>query len=463
MALRFRDAHRLKLLLILALAALLRFFGLGVKQLWTDEIIQVIHSRPDSLREILEGVAQDRGGAPLDYLVQHVFIANLSGAIEWTARFHAALFGLLGVLMIYLVCKELLKNQQWALMSALLFCFYPFHHRFSQEGRPYSLFVLLTLILYLVLLRSLKRNSWFTWATFTAMAVVTFYTHAYAALVLFGQYLFLICYQYLERESRSAALRRQACFLAGSAFAAASYLPWLHDSFSNAKGDTPPQIGFRLFREMIKGLGDGSYPLAIALILCAVAGACHLIRERRLFETSALLLWFLSPIPIILAVLAWRSYFFAPRQLLFATPALLILAAVGVDYVKQKIGCMYFSPAIFLILISVAVIVLHYPDKRDDLRAAGLLLKESTQPGDVIVSPDTIGLLSLYFPDIYQHSRDNLSAKEISELPETSRIIYVDPRLNQDRALLNSLRAGMRLLKELSFRGVTVYFFAAAR
>jgi uncharacterized membrane protein len=459
MPMQIRDTQQLKLLLIVALAALLRFFGLGVKQLWTDEIIQVIHSRPDSVKEILAGVAQDRGGAPLDYVIQHVCIANLSGAIEWTARFHAALFGVLGVLLIYMVCRELLDNQRWALMSALLFCFYPFHHRFSQEARPYSLFVLLTLLLYLVVLRSLKRNTWSIWGIFAAAAVMAFYTHAYAALVLIGQFLFLICHQYLQRESWPAALRRQACFFTCSALAAAAYVPWLLYSFSNAKGDTPPQIGFRLFGQMIKGLGDGSYPLAIALILCAGAGIHHLIQTRRLRELSALLLWFVTPVPIILAILAWRSYFFAPRQLLFATPALIILAAVGADYVKQKIARRYFSPAIIVIVISAVVLILHYPDKRDDLRAAGLLLKESAQPSDVIISPNTIGLLSFYFPDINRYSKDSLSTQELLQMPDEARIIYVDPRLNQDRTVLNSLRSGMRLLKEIPLRGVTIYFF----
>jgi hypothetical protein len=53
----------MKLLAMLALAALLRFLGLGAKQFGVDEIIQVIHSRPDSMQGILNAVTQDRGGA----------------------------------------------------------------------------------------------------------------------------------------------------------------------------------------------------------------------------------------------------------------------------------------------------------------------------------------------------------------------------------------------------------------
>ena len=135
-----------RLLCILALAALLRFLGLGVKQLWLDEILQLLHSSPDTVRGILEGVARDRGGAPLDYLIQHLFITNLPGPIEWTARVHAAVFGVLAVYLIFVLCQTLFHNPRWSLLSALLLCFYPFHHHYSQEGRPYSLFRRLILI-----------------------------------------------------------------------------------------------------------------------------------------------------------------------------------------------------------------------------------------------------------------------------------------------------------------------------
>ena len=41
-----------RLLFILALATLLRFLGLGVKQLWLDEILQLLHSSPATVRRI---------------------------------------------------------------------------------------------------------------------------------------------------------------------------------------------------------------------------------------------------------------------------------------------------------------------------------------------------------------------------------------------------------------------------
>jgi uncharacterized membrane protein len=449
----------LKLCFIIALAAVLRFWGLGVKQLWLDEILQLLHSRPDSLRGILEGVAQDRGGAPLDYLIQHVFISNLHGAIEWTARFHAALFGVLAVWLVYVVCQTLFHNQRWSLAGALLFCFYPFHQHYSQEGRPYSLFLLLALILYLIFFRSLKKNSWHLWGSFAVVALMAFYTHAYTIIILFGQLLFLIYHQLLKREKWPAVFGRGACFLFCSAAAAAAYVPWLQYSFSNAKGNSPPGNGFRLFLELIKGLGDGSYPLAFALILCAAVGGYHLKKAQCSLELGVLLLWILTPFPLILAILTWRNYFFASRQFIFITPALIILAAVGADYLKQKIARRYFSPAIILIVISMAVIALHYRDKHDDLRAVGQYLRESARPEVAVISPGLTYTLSFYFAEIDRYSADSVPPRDLVSNSGKSRIIYVDSRFNYERAGLKTLLDSMPKPEETRFRGITIYSF----
>lgn len=444
---------------ILALAALLRCFGLGVKQLWIDEILQVIHSRPDSLRGILAGVAQDRGAAPLDYLIQHFIIGNLGSDIQWAARLHAATFGILAVLLIYLVCQELLGNQRLSLMCALLFCFYPFHHHYSQEGRPYSLFVLLTLWLYLLLLRLIKKNKLRTWGWFTIAATMIFYTHAYASLILFGQFLFLVYHQILRREERRIAIRRGICFILSGALATAAYLPWLLYTFPNAKGNAPPVINIRLFLRMLKELGEGSYPFALVLLICVFIGIHSLIQRRRSLELGMLLIWLFTPIPVILIILSWREYFFATRQLIFVTPAIFILAAVGVDFVKKKVGHRYFYPELVLILMSVVIIALHYPDKRDDLLSAGQFLKDNAHSGDAIMSPNLTGLLSFYFPDIHNYAVSEHSIKDLAEARDISRIFYVDSRLNYDRASFNSLLSSMPQKEQIKLRGITIYIF----
>ena len=465
MRMEMKNDPGIKLTIILILAAVLRFLGLSVKQLWLDEILQVLHSRPDTIRGILEAVTQDRGGAPLDYFIQHVFITHLSGPVEWTARLHAAIFGVLAVWLVYLVCRELFASQRMALMSALLFCFYPFHHHYSQEGRPYSLFILLTLILYLILFRSLKKNSWLIWISFAVVAILGFYTNAFTAAVLFAQFVFLIYYQIYRRESWTDSWRRYTCFISCSIIAAAAYLPWLLYSFSNAQGTKgdEPEFGFRLISGTIKEFGDGSYPLSLVLIIGASAGIISLLQTQRRFELGTLLIWIIAPLPVVFTVLWWRTYFFIPRQIIFITPAFFILVAAGIECFKQKFSRRYFYvPEASIILISLVVIALHYParwDDRDDLRAVGQFLKESARPGDLIIAPDRTGILAFYFPDIEQYAADTRSALDLMRtVPAGSRIIYTAPKFNPDTDRLKILLAGMRTADEVKFQGITVYF-----
>jgi uncharacterized membrane protein len=366
----------------------------------------------------------------------------------------------MAVFLIYVVCQTLFNNPRWSLLSALLLSFYPFHHHYSQEGRPYSLFMLLALTLFLLLFLSLRRNSWHLWISFAVVAVAAFYTNAYTAIVLWVLLLIMIYHQLLKRESRAEVLRRGAAFVFCSLLAASAYIPWLRYTYFNAKGDAPPGNSFRLLMEMVKGLGDGSYPLAFALILCAVAGIYHLRKTQRFFELGALLIWVIVPFPLVLAILNWRDYFFATRQLIFIAPALIMLAAVGADYLKQKIARRYFSPTIILILISIVVIVLHYRDKRDDQRAAGQFLSAIARPADAIMAPGLTITLSFYFPDIKKYSADDRSVRDLSGAQNISRILYVDSRFNYTRAGLDALFTAMPKPEEIRFRGITIYSFS---
>jgi uncharacterized membrane protein len=452
-----------KLTLILALAALLRFWGLGVKQLWLDEILQAMHSKADSLQAILAGVAQDRGSAPLDYIIQHFFIRGAGEDIQWFARVHAALFGIAAVWLVYLVCRELLENERLSLMCALLFCVYPLHHHYSQEGRPYSLFVLLVLCSYLAFLRWIKKPGWRRWTLLTLLSIAVYYTHPYMSLVLVGQFLFIVYRQILIREETRIFFRRTAAFLLSGILASVAFLPWLRYSFYNAQGTVAEPINLRLFLRIIKELADGSYPLALVLIICLAAGILCLYKTGRSLQLGMLLIWILSPIPLVLILLTWRNYFFAVRQLIFISPALFVLAVAGIDFLKRKVARKYFLPEALIILMSVVVILLHYPDKRDDLVSASRFLESSVRTNDVIVAPGSANILAFYFPDIHRYTLQGVSPNDLETKTGSSRIFCVKTNFDQDHDALDRLLArdgGARQVK--SFRGITVYVFPRA-
>jgi uncharacterized membrane protein len=312
--------------------------------------------------------------------------------------------------------------------------------------------VFFALILQLIVLRSLKTNRGRIWILFAVIAALSFYAYPYTAALLFAQFLFLTIHALSMNEEggRKTARRRIGYFLASAIAAAAAYLPWQLYSFSNAQGEAPPQMGIRLVLQMIKGLGDGSYPLAATLLLFAAIGIRSLQKEKRSIALWALLSWLLAPLPMIVIVLYWRNYFFAERQLLFITPALIILAAIGADWARKQLSLKRYQPEAVIILISLAVIGLHYPDRQDDLKGAARFLKENVRPSDVIIAPNLMGVLSLYYPEIWEHAESK---------PSHSRIIYLDSRFNNNRQELEALIDSSKQRKEISFRGIKIIYF----
>ena len=113
-----------------------------------------------------------------------------------------------------------------------------------------------------------------------------------------------------------------------------------------------------------------------------------------------------------------------------------------------------------LILISIVVIVRHYPDKRDDQRAAGQFLSANARSTDAIMDSGLTTTLSLYFPDINKYCADNRSVQDLSGAQNVSRILNVDSQFNYTRTGLDDLFAAMPRPEEIRFRGITIYSFS---
>jgi hypothetical protein len=216
----------------------------------------------------------------------------------------------------------------------------------------------------------------------------------------------------------------------------------------------PERFDFKLFLRFLKELSDRSFPLSAVLICLAILGIVKLASEKKLGDLSFLLCWFLLPLPLIFLSLYIEDYFFAIRQILFTTPAFYILIALGVVRLSEipfkswatrwmadtrwAAGC--------VVLMSLIQIGLHFPDRREDLKGAGLFLNRSVGAGDVVIAPGIGNVLSFYFPGILDHlqmgDEDSRRNGSLSDVPGRH------PRL-QPVALLGdtkeSLSSGKRI------------------
>ena len=128
----------LLLLLILALAAGLRFYNLGSQSLWSDEgNSAALASR--SLAQIAQDAAQDIH-PPLYYWLLRLW-TSVFGLSEFGLRSLSATLGTLLVLLIYMLGTRLF-NRTTGLAAAFVAAIAPFQVYYSQEARMYVLVAL---------------------------------------------------------------------------------------------------------------------------------------------------------------------------------------------------------------------------------------------------------------------------------------------------------------------------------
>lgn len=181
--------------LILLLGSALRLFGLGQESLWLDEVITAdrVH---ELLREILFGWDSETQG-PLYYLWIKGW-GLLFGTGEWTLRIWSVVFGTLTIAYVYALGRQLFSGTG-ALLAALFICVHPMAVHYSQEARPYALFLLLVAASYYYLLLLMRQHRWPLAITYILVTTAAFYTHAFGVFLLLSQLIMLRWFKYESR------------------------------------------------------------------------------------------------------------------------------------------------------------------------------------------------------------------------------------------------------------------------
>ena len=126
------------LLVIVGLGTGLRLFQIGNKGLWLDEAFSVWLGW-HSLSEILSWVVRIDQHPPLYYFLLHFWMALGDSAL--IVRSFSALMGVLTIPIMYLLGRRLM-GRNGGLLAAMILAISPFHVRFAQETRMYTLLTL---------------------------------------------------------------------------------------------------------------------------------------------------------------------------------------------------------------------------------------------------------------------------------------------------------------------------------
>ena len=197
---------QLALVAITSLGGFLRLYHIGSKGLWLDEAFSVWMGR-QPVGEMLGWLVRIDQHPPLYYLLLHFWMALL-GDDPATVRALSALFGTLTIPIIYLLGRRL-ADEKVGLLAALLLAVSPFHVRFAQETRMYTLLALNASLALYALVRvsgcnvsgsglgnrgtsNLKPETRSAWLGYVVFTVATLFTHNTAVFFPIATNLFVL-------------------------------------------------------------------------------------------------------------------------------------------------------------------------------------------------------------------------------------------------------------------------------
>ena len=159
------DKEAIWLFAILIVAFFLRFYHLGYRDFWYDEVTSFYYSQ-HPLRN---------WNPPLYWILLHFWI-KIFGVSEFSLRFPSLITSLISVFLTYLLGKKLFTVRV-GLYAALFMAFSPFHIQYAQEARPYSLSLFLSVLSTLILFMALTEKKRKFWLGFVLITAAGFYNN----------------------------------------------------------------------------------------------------------------------------------------------------------------------------------------------------------------------------------------------------------------------------------------------
>lgn len=235
-----KNNERIGVLIVLLLAVALRAPGLTTRSLWLDEYTSIeIASKP--FLDIVAGSGFDSHTPPFYYALLHIWLVPFS-ADEFGLRLFSLVVDLANVMLVFLIFSRQFSPGAGR-VAGLFVALSPYAIYYAQEGRMYSLVLLLVLITYAIALRIRTGRAGFPLlAAFFIVAVAGMYTHYYYALSLFA---IVIATTVSVRGDRQTLARLWGtALLVGIAF-----LPWLRvvSQILTSEGQTFRQFSYSVF------------------------------------------------------------------------------------------------------------------------------------------------------------------------------------------------------------------------
>jgi uncharacterized membrane protein len=320
--------------LVLA-GALIRFYRLDYASLWLDEIYSMIGSNPDkSWAEIYQYSKQDQ--PPFFFILLNAWL-KIFGYTDLAGRSIACIYGLLGIIAIYFLGKEI-KNERLGLLVAFITTINWFHTDISKEIRFYPLVFLLSTLSYLFFFRCIKRGALLDFILYALATSLLLNTHYYGMVLFVSQALiFLIILIFYNRSARLLIGGIFTGVLTG--FSLYHWLPVIQSDLNITSFHVNPlqwdfPFGFA-WNYVKEPVAFGVYAVCIFLVLRVVY---QKVRQKQ-FNVQYFIMfgWVFIGILIPLIYSITKMPLLTYKYSTIIVPALFIFIAYGLMLIKEKV------------------------------------------------------------------------------------------------------------------------------
>ncbi len=130
-------------------------------------------------------IVEDSQHPPLYYVMVRLWVQWFGNSVAVT-RSLSTLISLLAFPCIYWLCLELFESPLVGWIAIALIAVSPFHIRYAQEAREYSLWTVTILLSSAALLRALRLKTKFSWGIYVATVALSHYTFPFSMFFLIG-------------------------------------------------------------------------------------------------------------------------------------------------------------------------------------------------------------------------------------------------------------------------------------
>ena len=447
------------LVLIILMGAGLRFYHLGSKSLWVDEIVaSYVASGPDlkatnaDIPYIINQRYKDVSPPLRDFIANYSF--RIWGVNELGLRFFPACFGVLGILLIFIIARDWLKDEKTALLSALVFSILPFHIQHSQDGRMYTLFMFYTLASFYAMYKALHtREKRLLWASlYVILNSLSIYHSYFGFWALITQFIIGIYWIYFPDSEYGSATHEKkitllSLFVGIHGIIAIIYTPWLKAiyQFIKTHGNPPApyqvpfiqatpstevsrnfmyhlQPNFTFIESLVHEFGLPGISGWIMFAL-GILGTFYIYRDNSKRKAIGLALWII--IPIIITFAPPPKVLFFNRYICFILPIYILLVSIGALRLVNEILTRFrikpdMRSTLSLIIISclftaatASSLINYYSTDKQPWRKAVRYIMDNAEDNDIVIT----GPYNANWCTLYYMQKAGAVRKDIGKLP----------------------------------------------